>query len=87
MAHSKQAIKRVRQNLKRRLHNRSQKSRIKTFRKRFLKAVESGDKSEASTAYSLVQKLLDKAAKSNLMHPNKVNRDKSRLATKLDEMA
>lgn len=87
MAHSNQAKKRVRQNLKRRMHNRSQKTRIKTFRKRFLKSIEEENKEEAGVHLAALQSLLDKAAKTNLIHKNKVNRDKSRMRQRLNEMA
>ncbi|MDF1666436.1 MAG: 30S ribosomal protein S20 [Planctomycetota bacterium] len=86
MTHSKQAAKRVRQNMKARMLNRGQKSKIKTFRKRFLTSVEEGNKEEAAANFTAVQALLDKAAKKNLFHPNKVNRDKARLAKKLNEL-
>jgi small subunit ribosomal protein S20 len=86
MTHSKQAGKRVRQNVKRRLLNRGQKSKIKTFRKRFLTSIEDGDKEQAGKDLIAVQTLLDKAAKKKLFHANKVNRDKARLAKKLNEL-
>lgn len=86
MAHSKQALKRVRQSKKRHLRNRSQKRTIKTFRKRFLTAVEEGDKAAAETAFVAVQKLIDKAAKTRLIHPRKADRDKSRLQQRLNKL-
>jgi small subunit ribosomal protein S20 len=86
MTHSKQAAKRVRQNVKRRMLNRGQKSKIKTFQKRFLVSVEEGNKEQASKNFVAVQALLDKAGKKNLFHPNKVNRDKARFAKKLSEL-
>lgn len=86
MPHSKQAEKRVRQTEKRRLHNRTQKKRIKTFKKRFIQSVEDGDKNKAQADLSEVQALLDRAAKTRLYHPNKIGRDKARLQKRLNTL-
>ena len=84
MPNSLSAKKRVRQNEKRRDLNRSKKSRIKTEVKKFFSSVESGDLESAEKNLSLASKLLDKAAKSNLVHANRVAREKSRLQKTLN---
>lgn len=86
MPHSKQAEKRVRQNLKRRLENRAQKSKVKTFRKRFFQACDEGDKGKAQEVFVSIQALIDKAAKTRIIHPNKAGRDKARLAARLNKL-
>jgi len=86
MAHSNQAIKRVRQDEARREHNRAQKTRLKTARKRFLSAVEEKDEEKAKSSLINVQALLDKAGKTNLVHHRKAARDKSRLQGRLNAL-
>jgi len=53
---------------------------MRTEIKRVRAAIASGDVEEAKAGFSLAQKMLDKAAKTNRMHPNKAARTKSRLA-------
>jgi small subunit ribosomal protein S20 len=84
MPNSLSAKKRVRQNEKRRQLNRSKKSRIKTEVKKFLSSVEAGEHEAAEKILSYTTKLLDKAAKSNLLHPNRVARQKSSLQNALN---
>jgi small subunit ribosomal protein S20 len=77
LANSRSARKRMRQQEKRRLHNRTQRSRIKTAIKDVLKAPnpESG-----TTALKQASALLDRMASRNLIHRNKAARKKSQLA-------
>ncbi len=77
MANSRSARKRMRQNEERRLHNRTQRSRIKTAIKDVLNApsAESG-----TTALKQASALLDRMASRNLIHRNKAARKKSQLA-------
>jgi small subunit ribosomal protein S20 len=77
MAHSKQARKRIRQNEKRRLRNKSQSSEVKTLMKRLQEAVAKGDKAAATAILPLVCKKIDKAAKSHVLHRNTASRKKS----------
>lgn len=83
MAHSLSAKKRVRQNAKRRLINRSRKSEIKTITKGFDTAVAANDKKKAAEQYKLLVKKLDRIAVKRTIHKNKAARIKSRLAKKL----
>jgi small subunit ribosomal protein S20 len=80
MANTKSAIKRIRQTETRTERNRAEKSRMKTIRKKTLVAIESGNKEEASKASSKLASVLDKAAKRNLIHPNKAANIKSKTA-------
>jgi len=94
MAHSLSAKKRVRQNEKKRLHNRSQRNSIRSNVKRFLKSVE--EKPEVAPKagevvvnldpvkeYRASQKRLDRLAAKGVLHPNTAARRKSRLAKRL----
>jgi small subunit ribosomal protein S20 len=67
----------MRQQEKRRLHNRTQRSRIKSAIKDVLNApnAESG-----TTAFRHASALLDRMASRNLIHRNKASRKKSQLA-------
>ena len=84
MPNSVSAVKRDRQNAKRRQMNKAKKSRIATETKKFHQAIEGGDLDQAQAQFQLVTKLLDKAAKSNVFHDNKVARKKSQLARELN---
>ena len=83
MPNTKSAGRRVRNNARKRLQNRSVKSRLKTLERAFADATKSGKKEEASTAYRKLSSAFDKAAKSGVIHKSKANRKKSRLAANL----
>jgi small subunit ribosomal protein S20 len=87
MAHSNQAKKRVRQNEVRRVHNKAIKSSMRSAVKITLQAVEAGDAAKAQSALALAMRRLDKAAKTNTIHQNAANRQKSRLAAKVASLA
>lgn len=87
MANIKSAIKRARQNTKRREQNASARSMTRTFIKNVLKAVETGNKDAAQAAYVLAQPVIDKAAGKGLIHKNKAARIKSRLSARIKGMA
>jgi len=84
VAHSLSAKKRIRQNAKKRVINRSRKSRIKTQVKHFETALAGGDAQAASEQYRQVVKKLDKTAAAGTMHKRTAARKKSRLAKKLN---
>ncbi|MBS0617937.1 MAG: 30S ribosomal protein S20 [Spirochaetes bacterium] len=81
------AKKRTRQNENRRQKNQAQKSAIRTQEKklRALVAAKKGD--EAVKAQDQLVSLVDKAAKTNLIHKNAANRKKSRIAHLLKKSA
>lgn len=87
MANSHQAIKRARQAEDRRQRNASGRSEMRTFQKKVIKAIESGDKAQAQAAYTKAMSLLDRAARSGLIHTNKAARHKSRLSAKIKAMS
>jgi small subunit ribosomal protein S20 len=77
LANSASAKKRMRQERKRRLHNRAQRSRIKTAVKRVMTAENADD---AQTALREAYVLLDRLASRHYLHRNRAARKKSQLA-------
>ena len=86
MANSPQSIKRARQAVKRRAHNTSLRSRMRTIIKDTLNAISSGEKEKAQTAFTTAAPEIDKMANKGLIHKNKAARTKSRLNTRLRSM-
>lgn len=83
MANSAQARKRARQNDKNRLHNAGRRSMMRTQVKKVLKAVETGDKAAAQSTYQAAVSVIDKIAKTGMLHKNKAARFKSRLNARI----
>jgi small subunit ribosomal protein S20 len=86
MPHTNSAKKRLRQNEKRRLHNRAVKKAVKAQLKQFLAAV-SGPVDQLRQEYDLTAKKLDKAAAKRVIHPNLAARKKSQMARLLHQKA
>ncbi|MES2996236.1 MAG: 30S ribosomal protein S20 [Verrucomicrobiota bacterium] len=80
MANHKSSIKRARQTVVRTERNRAAKSRVKTLRKKALAAIEAGDKTAAVAASAEFSSAVDKAAKTNVIHPNQAANLKSKTA-------
>lgn len=83
MANHKSSVKRVRQEKKRTLHNRYY---AKTMRNAVRKLRAITDKEEALKLYPSVQKMLDKLAKTNIIHKNKASNLKSKLACHISKL-
>lgn len=79
MANSPQARKRARQNTKRRLHNASLRSMVRTYIKKVLAAIASKDYDAATAAYQQAVPVIDRMADKGIIHKNKAARHKSRL--------
>jgi small subunit ribosomal protein S20 len=86
MPHSNQAKKRLRQDKKKRMENRSRKSSMNTHIKKVLKAVQDGDKEKADAMLPLAMKKIDKAAKRNVIHKNQASRRIGKLTKKVNDM-
>ena len=84
MANHKSSLKRIRQEQKRRLHNRYYG---KTMRNAVRKLRATTDKTEAVALYPSVTKMLDKLAKTNIIHQNKASNLKSKLALYINKLA
>ena len=83
MANHKSSVKRIRQTKTKTLHN---KYFAKTMRNAVRKLRALSDKDEAIKLYPTVQKMLDKLAKANIIHANKVANIKSGLALYISKL-
>ncbi|GAB4303484.1 MAG: 30S ribosomal protein S20 [Marinilabiliales bacterium] len=83
MAHHKSALKRIRQNEKRRLANRYY---AKTMRNALKKLRNTKDKKEAEELLPKVTQMLDKLAKKNVIHKNKASNLKSKIAKHVNSL-
>jgi len=79
LANSAQAKKRARQAEDSRQRNASQRSAMRTSVKTLQKAIDAGDKEQASAAYKAAVPVLDRMARKGLVHKNAAARSKSRL--------
>ncbi len=86
MANTSSARKCARQEAKRRLHNASLRSRIRTAMKNVLKAIASGDREGAREKYRNASSLLDSGAGKSLIHKNKAARHKRNLNRRILNM-
>ncbi|MEI2657373.1 MAG: 30S ribosomal protein S20 [Nitrosomonas sp.] len=87
MANSAQARKRARQAVKRREHNVSLRSKLRTAIKFVRKAIESGDKATAQNAFNGSVGTIDSIADKDIFHKNKAARYKCRLSAAIKSMA
>ena len=87
MPNIKSAKKRVEISANRRLHNRMEKSALRTVVKNFFVACEGGDKAAASEAYAKAVKAIDQAAGKKLLHKNNAAHKKSEMTLALNRMA
>lgn len=83
MAHTKSSKKRVVLGERNRLRNQAIKSRVKTFVKKVLLAVDANNLEEAKQALSLAYKELDKSVTKGVLKKNTASRTKSRLSLKV----
>ena len=83
MANHKSSLKRIRQEKVRTLHN---KYYAKTMRNAVRKLRATTDKEAALKLYPTVQKMLDKLAKTNIIHKNKASNLKSKLACHISKL-
>ena len=83
MANHKSALKRIRQNNVKRLHNRYY---AKTTRNAIKVLRNTNDKEEASKLYPEVVSMIDKLAKRNIIHKNKASNLKSKLMLQINKM-
>lgn len=82
MPNNASAEKRMRQEQKRRLHNRMVKSIVKTHVTKARQAIATGVDSEAAVRAAVSE--LDRAAKKGVIHRNNASRRKSRLMKQLN---
>ncbi|MDF7670983.1 30S ribosomal protein S20 [Orbaceae bacterium ESL0721] len=87
MANIKSAKKRAVQSEKRRKHNASRRSMMRTYIKKVYAAVAAGDKQTAETAFKAMQEVVDRQATRGLIHKNKAARHKANLAKRIKALA
>jgi len=87
VANNASAKKRIRQDEKNRIRNVALRSRVRTFIKKTLKAIWSGDKVAAQGAYKEAQPIIDSMVNKGILHRNTAARAKSRLNSNIKAMA
>ena len=83
MANTPSAKKRAKQAEKRRSHNASLRSMVRTYIKNVVKAIEAKDLDLAKNAYTLAVPVIDRMADKGIIHKNKAARHKTRLAAQI----
>ncbi len=83
MAHHKSALKRIRQNQKKRLHNRFYHKSTRTAIKNLRNIT---DKAEAEKFLPKVVSMIDRLAKRNIIHKNKAANLKSKLTKHVNSL-
>ncbi len=73
------AIKRLKQSIKRRMHNRITKKIIRTYMKRTMVAAAAKEFEKAEADFRMAVTKIDKAGARRVLHPNTAARRKSRL--------
>jgi small subunit ribosomal protein S20 len=84
MPHRKSEFKTLKQDAKRRVRNRSVKSRLRTERNKFDRMIERGDVADATQQMSVLTKLIQRAATRNVIHANKAARMQAQFQNRLN---
>ncbi|MDE0037201.1 MAG: 30S ribosomal protein S20 [Gammaproteobacteria bacterium] len=87
MANSPQARKRARQAQRHRARNVSHRSKVRTYIKKVVAAVDTGDAEVAKSALDEAIPVIDKMSGKGIMHRNKAARHKSRLSAKVNALS
>ena len=83
MANHKSAVKRIRQNTRRRRINGAWRTRVRTFVRAVESAIMAGDKAAASTAFKATEPELARGARLGVVHKNAMRRKLSRLSARI----
>ena len=83
MANSAGSKKRARQAVKRNKQNSQIRAKVRTFIKKVSYAIDAGDKKEATSGFTEMQKNVDQAVSKGLMHKNQAARKKSRIIAQI----
>ena len=86
MANHKSAAKRAQQGLNRYQRNKQTKSRVRTFEKKLVTAISSGDKNEAGQLLTAFTRAMSKAAQKGIYHANNAARKISRLSKRVESI-
>jgi len=87
MPNHKSSEKRVRQSEKRRVINRSNRTKVRTYIKKLRTALESGNGADVQTVLPETISVIDKAVQKGVMHKNAAARYKSRLTVRANQAA
>src|SRR5690606_10959794 len=87
VANSPSAKKRARQAEKRRSHNASLRSMVRTYIKNVVKAIEAKDLDKARTAYVAAVPVIDRMADKGIIHKSKASCHKRRLTDGIKALA
>lgn len=87
MPNHKSAEKRVRQNERRRLINRSNRARLRTSIKNLRSALKGGNANEVKSLLPQTVSEIDKAVQKGVLHRNAAARQKSRLTVRVNAAA
>ncbi|WP_027966159.1 30S ribosomal protein S20 [Halomonas halocynthiae] len=87
MANSKQAKKRARQAEGRRVLKSGQRSLVRTYIKRVIKAINGGDHAVAMAEFQQAQRVIDRIADKDVLSKKKAARLKSRLNKRIKALA
>lgn len=83
MANSAGSKKRARQAVKRRTHNASLRSMVRTYIKKVVKNIDAKNYEEASKALTNAQPVIDGMARKGIISKNKASRTMSRLSARV----
>jgi small subunit ribosomal protein S20 len=87
MPNLKTSIKDLRQTKRRTVFNNRLRNRIKKSEKRFQDSIKAENKDTAEKSLKQTYKVLDKAAKKNVIKKGRASRKKSRLAIQLNKLS
>ena len=87
MATHQDAMKRTRQNEKRRARNRHYRTKLRTQTKRVREAVEAGDYTAAQEQFRLAVSIIQRVARRGVIHRNQAARRISRLSAAVKSIA
>ena len=85
MPNHKSAEKRVRQSERRRVINRSHRTKVRTYIKKMRAALASGSEQEVQRVLPEAISVIDKSVQKGVMHANAAARYKSRLTTQANQ--
>lgn len=87
MANIKSAKKRAKQNIVRRTHNATLRSRLRTAVKKVLKAIQGGDKTAAAASFKAAVPEIDRMVGKGIIRRNRAAHYKSKLNARLRAMS
>lgn len=85
MPNHKSSEKRVRQSEKRRVINRSHRTKVRTYIKKLRSALESGSQQDVAQILPDTMSVIDKSVQKGVLHANAAARYKSRLTVRANQ--